>query len=97
MLYIIKENRTYDQVLGDFKDAQGRPAGNGDPALVMYGENVTPNHHQLARDYVLLDNFYCNGEVSVDGHDWCDGAIVTDFKQRSWIMSYSRPRHVARK
>ncbi len=90
VLYIIKENRTYDQVLGDFKDAQGRPAGNGDPALVMYGENVTPNHHQLARDYVLLDNFYCNGEVSVDGHDWCDGAIATDFKQRSWIMSYSR-------
>ena len=89
VLYIIKENRTYDQVLGDFKDAQGRPAGNGDPALVMYGEKVTPNHHQLARDYVLLDNFYCNGEVSVDGHDWCDGAIVTDFKQRSWIMSYS--------
>ena len=89
VLYIIKENRTYDQVFGDFKDAQGRPAGNGDPALVMYGENVTPNHHQLARDYVLLDNFYCNGEVSVDGHDWCDGAIVTDFKQRAWIMSYS--------
>jgi YVTN family beta-propeller protein len=90
VLYIIKENRTYDQVLGDFKDAQGRAAGNGDPALVMYGENVTPNHHQLARDYVLLDNFYCNGEVSVDGHDWCDGAIVTDFKQRSWIISYSK-------
>jgi YVTN family beta-propeller protein len=89
VLYIIKENRTYDQVLGDFKDAAGRPAGNGDPALTMYGENVTPNHHQLARDYVLLDNFYCNGEVSVDGHDWCDGAIVTDFKQRAWIMSYS--------
>ncbi len=90
VLYIIKENRTYDQVLGDFKDAQGRPAGNGDPSLVMYGEKVTPNHHQLARDYVLLDNFYCNGEVSVDGHDWCDGSIVTDFKQCSWIMSYSR-------
>jgi YVTN family beta-propeller protein len=89
VLYIIKENRTYDQVFGDFKDAQGRRAGNGDPALVMYGEKVTPNHHQLARDYVLLDNFYCNGEVSVDGHDWCDGSIVTDFKQRSWIMSYS--------
>jgi YVTN family beta-propeller protein len=90
VLYIIKENRTYDQVLGDLKDAQGHKLGNGDPGLVLYGENVTPNHHQLARDYVLLDNFYCNGEVSVDGHDWCDGAIVTDFKQRSWIMSYSR-------
>ncbi len=89
VLYIIKENRTYDQVFGDFKDAQGHAAGNGDPALVMYGENVTPNHHQLARDYVLMDNFYCNGEVSVDGHDWCDGAIATDFKQRAWIMNYS--------
>ena len=56
----------------------------------MYGENVTPNQHQLARDYVLLDNLYCNGEVSVDGHSWCDAAIATDFNQRSWIMSYSK-------
>jgi len=90
VLYIIKENRTYDQILGAFKDAKGRPAGNGDPNLVMFGEEVTPNHHQLARDYVLLDNLYCNGEVSVDGHSWCDAAIATDFNQRSWIMSYSK-------
>ncbi len=89
VLYIIKENRTYDQVLGDFRDAQGRPAGNGDPNLAIYGENVTPNHHQIARDYVLLDNLYCNGEVSVDGHSWCDAAIATDYNQRSWILSYS--------
>jgi YVTN family beta-propeller protein len=90
VLYIIKENRTYDQVFGAFKDAKGRPAGNGDPDLVMFGEDVAPNHHQLAREYVLLDNLYCNGEVSVDGHSWCDAAIATDFNQRSWIMSYSR-------
>ncbi len=90
VLYIIKENRTYDQVLGAFKDAQGRPAGNGDSNLVMFGEAVTPNQHQLARDYVLLDNLYCNGEVSVDGHSWCDAAIATDFNQRSWIISYSK-------
>jgi YVTN family beta-propeller protein len=89
VLYIIKENRTYDQMFGDFRDAQGKPAGNSDSNLVMYGEAVTPNHHQLARDYVLLDNLYCNGEVSVDGHSWCDAAIATDYNQRSWILSYS--------
>ncbi len=90
VLYIIKENRTYDQVLGDLKDAKGKPIGNGDTNLTIYGENITPNQHQLARDYVLLDNLYCNGEVSVDGHSWCDAAIATDFNQRSWIMSYSK-------
>src|SRR5262249_30259029 len=90
VLYVIKENRTYDQVFGAFKDAAGRPTGNGDPNLVMYGGDVAPNHHQLARDYVLLDNLYCNGEVSVDGHSWCDAAIATDFNQRRWIMSYSK-------
>ena len=90
VLYIIKENRTYDQVLGDFRDAAGKPAGNGDSNLTIYGETVTPNHHQIARDYVLLDNLYCNGEVSVDGHSWCDAAIATDYNQRSWILSYSR-------
>jgi len=90
VLYIIKENRTYDQVFGDMKDAAGKPLGNGDPALTIYGEKVTPNHHQLARDYVLLDNLYCNSEVSVDGHSWCDAAMATDFNQRSWIISYSK-------
>jgi YVTN family beta-propeller protein len=90
VLYIIKENRTYDQLFGDMTDAAGKPLGNSDPSITMYGEAVTPNHHQLARDYVLLDNLYCNGEVSVDGHSWCDAAIATDFNQRSWILSYSR-------
>ncbi|MBI3880044.1 MAG: bifunctional YncE family protein/alkaline phosphatase family protein [Verrucomicrobia bacterium] len=90
VLYIIKENRTYDQVMSDMTDAKGRPIGNGDTNLLMYGEPVTPNQHQLARDYVLLDNLYCNSEVSVDGHSWTDAAIATDFNQRSWIMSYSK-------
>jgi hypothetical protein len=72
------------------QDAQGRAIGNGDPKLTMYGEKVTPNQHQLARDYVLLDNLYCNSEVSVDGHSWTDAAIATDFNQRSWIISYSK-------
>jgi hypothetical protein len=90
VLYIIKENRTYDQVLGDLKDAAGKPLGNGDPRLAIFGEKVTPNHHQLARDYVLFDNLYSNSEVSVDGHSWCDAALATDFNQRSWIVSYSK-------
>lgn len=92
VLYIIKENRTYDQVLGDLKDAQGKPLGNGDATITMFGENVTPNQHQIARDYVVLDNLYCNGEVSVDGHSWCDAAIATDFNERSWTLSYSTRR-----
>lgn len=90
VLYIIKENRTYDQVFGDLRDANGRHIGNGDPNLVMFGEDVAPNHHQLARDTVVLDNLYCNGEVSVDGHSWCDAAMATDYNQRRWILSYSR-------
>jgi DNA-binding beta-propeller fold protein YncE len=90
VLYIVKENRTYDQVMSDMTDHAGQPIGNGEPKLLMYGEKVTPNHHQLARDYVLLDNYYCNSEVSVDGHSWTDAAIATDFNQRSWIMSYSK-------
>ncbi len=90
VLYIIKENRTYDQVLGDLKDSNGKPLGNGEPKICMFGENVTPNQHQLARDYVLLDNFYCNSEVSVDGHAWCDFGIATDYKQRNWIVSYTK-------
>ena len=94
VLYIIKENRTYDQVFGDMKDAQGRPIGNGEPFLAIYGQNVSPNHHKLARDYVLMDNLYCNSEVSVDGHSWCDAAIATDFNQRSWIISYSKHGHL---
>jgi len=89
VLYIIKENRTYDQVMGDFKNAAGQPAGNGDPNLTIYGEKITPNQHRLAREYVLLDNLFCNGEVSLDGHSWCQAAIATDHNQRTWMASYS--------
>ncbi|HUK90606.1 MAG TPA: bifunctional YncE family protein/alkaline phosphatase family protein, partial [Blastocatellia bacterium] len=84
VLYIIRENRTYDQVLGDL----GK--GNGDPNLTFFGESVTPNAHQLARQGVLLDNLYCNGEVSEDGHQWCNAAYATDFTQQAWPNSYSR-------
>jgi YVTN family beta-propeller protein len=84
-LYIIKENRTYDQVLGDVK------AGNGDPALCIFGERVTPNQHRLVRDFVLLDNTYCSGILSADGHQWTDSAIASDYVERSfagWPRSY---------
>ena len=90
VMFIIKENRTYDQVFGDMTDAQHKPIGNGDPKLAIYGEKVTPNQHALAREYVLFDALFSNSEVSVDGHSWCDAAMATDFNQRSWIMSYSR-------
>ncbi len=89
VLYIIKENRTYDQVFGDMTDASGKPLGNGHKDICMFGEKVTPNQHELARQFVLLDNFYANSEVSVDGHAWCDGAIATDYNQRMWITHYS--------
>ena len=94
VLYVIKENRTYDQVYGDMTDAAGKPVGNGDKRLAMFGEKVTPNQHALARQYVLMDNFYCNSEVSVDGHAWCDLAIANDFNQRSWITSYTKHGHL---
>lgn len=82
VFYIIKENRTYDQVLGDMKE------GNGDPRLVLFGENITPNQHALAREFVLLDNFYVDGEVSADGHNWSTGAYATDFLEKNWVTSY---------
>jgi hypothetical protein len=81
-LYIIKENRTYDQVLGDL------PQGNGDSKLCLFPERVTPNEHQLARQFVLLDNFYANSEVSADGHEWSMGAYATDFVKKMWPLSY---------
>lgn len=83
VLYIIKENRTYDQVFGDL------PRGNGDPDLTLFGREVTPNQHALAEQFVLLDNLYCNGEVSADGHPWSTAAYATDFVQRSWVLEYS--------
>jgi hypothetical protein len=82
VIYIIKENRTYDQVFGDMKE------GNGEPRLCLFPEKVTPNHHKLARDFVLLDNFYCDGEVSADGHEWSMGAYATDFVEKIWPLHY---------
>jgi YVTN family beta-propeller protein len=81
-IYIIKENRTYDQVFGDM------PEGNGDANLCIFPESVTPNHHQLARQFVLLDNCYCDGEVSASGHEWSMGAYATDFIEKMWPLVY---------
>ncbi len=81
-VYVIKENRTYDQVLGD------DPRGDGDPDLCLFPEEVSPNHHAIARDFVLLDNFYVDAEVSADGHEWSMGAYATDFVERTWPVTY---------
>jgi YVTN family beta-propeller protein len=78
VIYVIKENRTYDQVFGDVKK------GNGDPKLCIFGEEVTPNHHKLAREFTLLDNFYCSGVLSADGHSWTDSAYVTDYLEKAF-------------
>ena len=78
VIYIIKENRTYDQVLGDVKE------GNGDPSLCTFGEKFTPNQHKLAREFVLLDNTYCSGVLSADGHQWATSAFVTDYLEKEF-------------
>ncbi len=78
VVYIIKENRTYDQVLGDMKQ------GNGDPALCVFGEEVTPNQHKIASEFVLLDNTYCSGILSADGHQWSTSAFATDYMEKSF-------------
>lgn len=86
VIYVIKENRTYDQVFGDI------PEGNGDPSLTLFGEEITPNHHALAREFVLLDNFYADAEVSADGHNWSMGAYATDYVEKTWPSMYSNRR-----
>jgi len=82
VIYIIKENRTYDQVLGDLK------VGNGDPSLTLYGADVTPNEHKLALQFGVLDNFYDSGEVSGDGHEWSTAAITSDYNENTWQINY---------
>jgi YVTN family beta-propeller protein len=88
VVYIIKENRTYDQVLGDI------PQGNGDPSLVLYGRKVTPNHHKIAEQFVLLDNLYSDGETSAEGHSWADASYATDYTTKRWPVIYSGRSHV---
>ena len=85
-IYIIKENRTYDQVFGDM------PEGNGDAKLCLFSEKVTPNLHKLVREFVLLDNFYAESEVSADGHEWSMAAYATDFVEKTWPFNYGHKK-----
>ena len=87
VIYIIKENRTYDQVFGDITEA------NGDPSLAMYGEDITPNQHKLARQFGILDNFYDSGEVSGDGHVWSTSASNSDYNEKTWPIAYRGKEH----
>ena len=87
VIYIIKENRTYDQLFGDLQQ-NGKAVGNGDPSLAMYGEAITPNQHKLALQFGVLDNFYDSGEVSGDGHVWSTAGIGTDYLEKSWQQDY---------
>ena len=82
VFYIVKENRTYDQVLGDVKE------GNGDKSLCLFGEKITPNLHAIAKEFVLLDNFYVDAEVSADGHNWSLGGYANDYLEKTWPTSY---------
>jgi len=83
IIFIIKENRTFDQEFGDL------PHANGDPSLTIFGEKITPNQHALAKQYVTLDNLYCDGEVSMDGHSWSNSAYATDFNEKNWPSFYA--------
>lgn len=85
-IFIVKENRTYDQVFGDVKK------GRGAPSLCLFPERVTPNHHRLAEEFVLFDNFYVESEVSADGHEWTMGAYATDYVEKFWPLSYGHNR-----
>jgi DNA-binding beta-propeller fold protein YncE len=87
VIYIIKENRTYDQVFGDLAEA------NGDPSLTLYGEDITPNQHALARQFGILDNFYDSGDVSGDGHIWSTSASISDYVEKTWPIGYRGGEH----
>jgi len=87
VIYVIKENRTYDQILGDLKSGDAS-VGDGDPSLTMYGADITPNEHKLALQFGVLDNFYDSGEVSGDGHLWSTAAITSDYNEKTWQIAY---------
>jgi phospholipase C len=83
VIYVIKENRTYDQVFGDL------PKGNGDPSLALFKDDAAPNHRALAQRFALFDDFYADAEVSADGHNWSTQAAATDYVDKTWPINYS--------
>jgi hypothetical protein len=87
VIYVLKENRTYDQIFGDLR------VGNGDPSITMYGGEITPNEHKLALQFGVLDNFYDSGEVSGDGHEWSTAAITSDYNEKTWQIAYRGREH----
>ena len=87
VIYVLKENRTYDQIFGDLR------VGNGDPSITMYGAEITPNEHKLALQFGVLDNFYDSGEVSGDGHEWSTAAITSDYNEKTWQITYRGREH----
>ncbi|MBV9271975.1 MAG: beta-propeller fold lactonase family protein [Candidatus Eremiobacteraeota bacterium] len=88
VIYVIKENRSYDQVLGDV------PHANGRASLAMFGERVTPNQHAIVARFGVLDNAYTNSQVSADGHNWTDAAFANDYLERFWPSNYGRRREL---
>ena len=82
IIYVLKENRTYDQIFGDL------PVGDGDASLTMYGADITPNQHKLALQFGVLDKFYDSGEVSGDGHLWSTAATTSDYNEKTWPINY---------
>jgi len=88
VVYIIRENRTYDQVLGDVGGS-----ANGDPELAIFNDSITPNAHAIARRWVVFDNFYVDGEVSADGHEWSDRAFAGDYNEKTWPQIYGHGRN----
>src|SRR5205823_4120395 len=87
VFYVVKENRTYDQILGD------DPRGDGDPKLTLFGEQITPNTHALAKRFPLIDHLYANSEASIDGHYWTSTATVSDYVNRAWFQNYGHRNH----
>jgi DNA-binding beta-propeller fold protein YncE len=87
VIYVLKENRTYDQIFGDLR------VGNGDPSITMYGAEITPNEHKLALQFGVLDNFHDSGEVSGDGHEWSTAAITSDYNEKTWQITYRGREH----